>query len=100
LTGVDTTLWAGLSIKDWWVMMAAGSLPNRKAMSSLTLLLTWEIWCERNAKVFHNKQALAHVVFDRIRREARLWVLAGAKAFGRIDAGRVIRVSINIVSAL
>jgi hypothetical protein len=73
------SLWAGLSMKEWWNGMAARSAPNRKTMSTLTFLMTWEIWCERNARVFRNKQAPAQVVFEKIRRHAKLWVLADAK---------------------
>jgi hypothetical protein len=57
---------------------------NRKAMSSLTLLVSWEVWCECHAGVFRNKIALSQIVFDRTKLEARLWVLAGAKRLGEL----------------
>jgi hypothetical protein len=63
ISGVDTSLWVRLSMKAWWNGMAARGAPNRKAMSTLTLRITWEIWCERNTRVFRNKQAPAQVVF-------------------------------------
>jgi hypothetical protein len=47
-------------------------LPNRKAISSLTLLATWEIWNGRNAIVFHNKQAHSKVLLDKIKKEVKL----------------------------
>jgi hypothetical protein len=34
----------------------------------------------RNGNVFHNKQAPSHIVFDKVKKEARLWV--GAKGLG------------------
>jgi hypothetical protein len=43
----------------------------------------WDIWNQCNARVFHNKQALLHIVFYKIKKEARLWVLAGAKRLGK-----------------
>jgi hypothetical protein len=64
--------------------MAGEHATNRKAMASITLLVTWEIWNERNDRVFHNKSAPLHVMLDRIKREARLWVIAGAKRLGDI----------------
>jgi hypothetical protein len=76
--------WTGLSIFAWWKMMAGGTSPDRKAISSLTLLVTWEIWNERNARVFRNKQAPLHVVLDRVKSEARLWVTVGARHLGNI----------------
>jgi hypothetical protein len=54
------------------------------SMASITLLVTWEVWNERNARVFHNKSAPLHVMLDRVKREARLWVIAGAKRMGQI----------------
>jgi hypothetical protein len=65
-------------------MMAGGTSPDRKAISSLTLLVTWEIWNERNARVFRNKQAPLHVVLDRVKSGAQLWVTAGARHLGNI----------------
>jgi hypothetical protein len=79
--------WTGLSIFAWWKMMVGGTSPDRKVISSLTLLVTWEIWNERNARVFRNKQAPLHVVLDRVKSEARLWVTAGARHLGNIMPG-------------
>jgi hypothetical protein len=67
--------------------MAGGSSNNRKGFASLTLLVTWEVWNERNARVFRNKSAPSGFVIDKIRNEARLWVLAGAKRLGNIMPG-------------
>jgi hypothetical protein len=76
--------WVGLSIDSWWNMMAGGTTPSRKAISSLTLLVTWKIWNERNARIFRNKQAPSQVTIERIKIDARLWVRAGAKHLGNI----------------
>ena len=64
--------------------MADGTIPNRKAMASLTLLVVWEIWNERNARVFNKKFASPVVILEKIKREARMWVTAGAKHLGEI----------------
>ena len=82
IPAMDMSQWEGLSIKQWWIVMTEGNIPNRKAMASLTLLVCWEVWNERNARVFNNKQSPSFVVLDRIKREARLWVAAGAKRLG------------------
>jgi hypothetical protein len=62
--------------------MAEGSSPHRKGLDSLVLLTVWEIWKERNARVFHRKTSQFFVILDKIKCEARLWVLAGAKRLG------------------
>jgi hypothetical protein len=79
--------WVGLSIDSWWNLLAGGDTPCRKAVSSLTLLITWEIWNERNARIFRNKHAPTQVVIEKIKTEARLWVLAGAKHLGNVMPG-------------
>ena len=50
-----------------------------KAMASVTMLVCWMIWKERNARVFNNKSAPPPILFGIIKNEARLWVAAGNK---------------------
>jgi hypothetical protein len=69
--------------------MAKGSTPQRKALASLTLLTVWELWTGRNARVFHNKHSPSFVILDKIKKEARLWVLAGAKRLGDLMPGEL-----------
>jgi hypothetical protein len=71
--------WANLDLPTWWNMMADGRMPNRKAMDFITLLVSCEVWNKRDSRVFRNKCAMSHVVFDKIKKEVRLWVLAGAR---------------------
>jgi hypothetical protein len=73
--------------RDWWTLLADGITPHQKALASLAMLTVWEIWNERNARVFRNKQSPSFVILDRIKVEARLWVLAGAKKLGSIMPG-------------
>jgi hypothetical protein len=87
LHGIHPRQWSGLSINEWWTMLAAGSSPNRKALASLALLTVWEVWLERNSRVFHNKLSPSFVVVNKIKEEARLWVFAGAKKLGSIMPG-------------
>ena len=67
--------------------MAEAPSPNRKALASLTLLVSWEIWCERNARVFNKNDIPFFVLLEKIKKEARLWVLAGAKRLGDLMPG-------------
>ena len=84
IPGMDISQWEGLSLKAWWGIMTNGQISNRKAMISLTLLVTGEIWNERNARVFNNEHSSSFVILDRIKREARMWVTAGGKRLGEI----------------
>lgn len=83
----DQSLWATLSLKEWWHAMTSGGVNNRKAVASLVLLTSWEIWNERNARVFRNKFTSAQAILLKIKNEAKIWVLAGAKRLGEIIPG-------------
>jgi hypothetical protein len=85
--GVYPRQWAGLNIQEWWSSMAEGPSPNRKGLASLTLLTVLEIWQERNARIFNNRLSPTFVVVDKIKCEARLWVLAGARKLGDLMPG-------------
>jgi hypothetical protein len=67
--------------------MVEGSGPHRKGLATLVLLTVWEIWKERNARVFRHKSSPSFVIFDSIKYEARLWVLARAKRLGDLMPG-------------
>jgi hypothetical protein len=61
-----------------------GGVTRRKDLDSVTLLVSWEIWNERNGRVFKNKQALHAIILENIKRESKLWVLAGVKRMGNL----------------
>jgi hypothetical protein len=67
--------------------MAEGSSPHRKGLASIALFTVSEIWLERNARVFCHKASPTFVLLDKIKCEARLWVLAGAKGLGTLIPG-------------
>ena len=56
----------------------------------MIMMITWEIWCERNNYIFRQKQAKASDITQAVRRSTEQWRLAGAKAiespFGDFDA--------------
>jgi hypothetical protein len=65
----------------------AGTIPNCKAMASFTLLTSCQVSGEPNVVVFHNKHASLSVLLDKIKKEARLWVMAGAKRLSEMMSG-------------
>jgi hypothetical protein len=87
LHGIQTTQWAGLGIEEWWASLVEGPSPHRKGLASLTLLVVWEIWQERNARIFRHKLSPSFVIVDKIKCEARLWVYAGGKRLGDLMPG-------------
>jgi hypothetical protein len=79
--------WTNFTISEWWEFMAGENAKKCKAVASITLLVSWEVWNERIDRVFRNKNAPLNVVIDRVKREARLWVIAGAKMLGGMMSG-------------
>ena len=51
----------------------------RKGLKSLIILVCWEIWNERNARIFDSTEAPSFTVAKKIKGEASAWILAGAK---------------------
>jgi hypothetical protein len=85
--GIHPRQWGDLNVEELWASLAEGPSTHRKGLATLTLLTVWEIWQERNARVFHNKLSPSFVLLDKIKNEARLWVLAGAKDLGILMPG-------------
>jgi hypothetical protein len=85
LNAIDPLEWDSWgSVKDWWVHVIHKRGANRKALTSLAMLVSWEIWLERNARVFQNRSATASMILQKIKDEMGLWSHAGAKALCNI----------------
>ena len=67
------------TIFDYWKDLAATLSPSREGLKTAIILITWEIWKERNARVFNNTFTMPSILFQRIRSESKNWILAGAK---------------------
>ncbi len=53
--------------------------PKKKGLRSLILLVVWEIWKERNRRIFDHKEMAVGLLLAKIKEEASLWALAEAK---------------------
>ena len=85
---MDTSDWLmDDSVYQWWDKRTDNRNPNRQAMASLTMLVSWTIWNERNARVFRHKSAPPTILLTAIVDEAKLWMAAGAKKLGNIFLG-------------
>lgn len=85
LTHLDTSSWhLEASVKSWWENLTGTGVPDRKAMASMTMLVSWIVWNKRNARVFRHKCAPPPILLASIANEAKLWVTAGAKKLGAI----------------
>ena len=68
-----------LSLKDWWSRLARVPSNDAKGLRSLIMLVVWEIWLERNARIFKHKETPCPLVISRIKDQANSWKAAGAK---------------------
>jgi hypothetical protein len=72
------------NVKDWWTEVIHKQEQSKKAMASLGMLVSWEIWKEENAHIFQNTASTSNVVINKIKEEVALWSLAGAKAMSNV----------------
>jgi hypothetical protein len=67
------------SPNDWWLQITTVPDTPRKGLRSLTLLVSREIWKERNNRIFDRRGASVPSFVNRIRDEVSLWIAAGVK---------------------
>ena len=67
--------------------MTSKGTQNPKAMASITMLVSWTVWNQRNAIVFRNKATPPPILLESIKNEPKLCVTAGAKPLGFVILG-------------
>lgn len=63
------------TIQDWWIQLQG---TKRKGFDSLFALISWQIWKERNARLFRGAESTLLELMLRIKKEGDEWVAAGA----------------------
>ena len=71
-------------VLDYWNAIAKTPSSSPKGLRTAIMLITWEIWKERNERVFNNKSSLPSVIMHKIREEGKDWILAGAKSLAEL----------------
>jgi hypothetical protein len=66
-------------VLEYWQATAKSPSSSPKGLKTAIMLIAWEIWKERNERVFNGKSSLPSEVMRRIKKEGEAWVLAGAK---------------------
>jgi hypothetical protein len=75
------------TLSDWWSAWRElwdGDL--RKGADTFFALAAWELWKERNARVFRGASTDIESIKAVVRHQAEQWVAAGAKNLGRLQA--------------
>lgn len=73
-----------MGVAELWEIFAKHDGFSPKGLRSATTLVCWEIWKERNARVFNKKSTMPSVLVDKIKDEGRAWIAAGAKHFAQL----------------
>ena len=67
-------------LTTWFFNLVGNSTSTEaKGARSLTILVAWSIWCERNSRIFYDAVKTPSRIVEEIKETARLWVSAGAK---------------------
>lgn len=66
------------SILDWW-LKALDRTGRKKDLSSLIMTVSWQVWKERNNRIFNNKANHFLKVAENIINELNSWRIAGFK---------------------
>ena len=65
-------------IQEWWTEAAAAiPFPGKRSFNTAVTVGLWQIWLERNSRVFEKVSHLPHIVVRNIAEELRLITLAG-----------------------
>ena len=67
------------SALTWWLNITTRTAVPHKVVRSLTMLISWEVWKERNNRVFNRQETSATRLMEKIKAEAVIWATAGAK---------------------
>jgi hypothetical protein len=78
---------ANSSLVDWW-LQARAQAPNpfRRGFDTLVLLVSWEVWKERNRRMFENLSRTPAEVLALIRNEGDSWIAAGFRSLAPLFA--------------
>jgi hypothetical protein len=74
------------SVLQWWNNLTEALDINRHGTLSPLLLVIWDIWLERNARVFNRVESLALTVFTKVKGETTTWIVVGAKQLAALRA--------------
>ena len=69
----------GDSVQTWWENLDRTPSTARRGLRSIIILVCWEVWTERNARIFERKECTPMHLLEKIKEEAGLWAMAGAK---------------------
>ena len=56
------------TLENWWMAISAAPSASRRGLCSIIILVCWEVWTERNARVFQHVESPNLAVLQKIKR--------------------------------
>ena len=69
------------SVQIWWENLDRTPSTARRGLRSIIILVCWEVWTKRNARIFERKESAPMHLLQKIKEEAGLWGNGGSKAY-------------------
>ncbi|PNT61102.1 hypothetical protein BRADI_5g10411v3 [Brachypodium distachyon] len=70
LTEIEPTTWVHIrSVEQWWTSIILAHGHRKMAIASLAMLVAWELWKKRNARVFRNVATMPTIIMNKIKIE-------------------------------
>jgi hypothetical protein len=76
---------ASATALHWWININTTTDTPGQGTRSLTMLVMWELWLERNARVFDSFESSVPTVVAKIKSEVTTWIVAGAKGLAALS---------------
>jgi hypothetical protein len=67
------------TVLHYWHAITGSPTAHPQGLKTAVTLITWELWKERNDRIFNNKASMPMAVVEKIKEESKIWILAGAK---------------------
>lgn len=65
-------------MEEWWKrVLHTPHIPNGP-LKSLIILVGWELWCERNTRIFRHVATTLTTIIAKIKKEGLAWIKVGA----------------------
>jgi hypothetical protein len=59
------------TLEKWWMAILVVPSASRRGLRSIISLVCWEVWKERNARVFQHAKSINLVMLQKIKEEVR-----------------------------
>jgi hypothetical protein len=74
------------TVLQYWNAITSSPTAHPFQLKTAVTLITWELWKERNTRVFNNSASTPLALMQKIKEESKNWILTGAKKLAVITS--------------